>query len=61
MDTQPLIKTYRNAHVTMEKSGYWYTVRLYIHDRLEDKHRFDDYRSAMTYWKTFNKIARTAR
>lgn len=58
--TQPLIKTHLNAHVTMEKVGYWYVIRLYVGDHLKDKHRLDDYRDAMDYWKAFNQIARTA-
>ena len=55
------IKYYGNGYATFERmspSGM-YLVQLYKGTELEDKMRCDTYRSAMEYFKSFAKIAKS--
>ena len=55
------VKTYKHGHATWEKlfpSGM-YLIQLYMGSELRDKVRCDDYRMALDYWKSFNRIAKT--
>ena len=55
-------KIHKNAMVTMDRHVItgMYTVTLHIGTQIADKARCDTYRQAGDYWKSFNKIAKTA-
>jgi hypothetical protein len=59
---QPKAKVYGNDWSTyMEKAGsLWCVIVRNARGDVHDKVRCDDYRSALTYWKAFNAIAKAA-
>jgi hypothetical protein len=56
------VKIFKNEWSThFSRSGSWWCVVVRnARGDVHDKVRCDDYRSAVTYWKAFNAIAKSA-